>query len=373
MGAENYSKKPEETTILLVDDNAENIYLLKIILGDKGYRLVTAENGQEALDCFDTSEGAAIDLVITDIMMPEIDGLELTRRIRNNPKTHPIPVMLLTANKVDHGDIAKGLELGADDFLAKPVNPVEIIARVRSLLRVKHLHDKLTDVNDHLTQLVEERTMELFSARDTALFGFAKLAEYRDPETGEHLERIRSYTRTLAEQLAKTGVYNDVITEDFIQQVVFSSPLHDIGKVGIRDSILLKPGKLTKEEFEIMKTHSTIGGDTLAAAERHSAGADGFLSMAKNIAYYHHERWDGKGYPSGLAGENIPLVARIMAVADVYDALVSKRVYKEAYPHEKAHDIIVEEWGKHFDPAVAEAFLATEEKFIAINKLHENA
>lgn len=357
--------KPEEITILLVDDNDENIFLLEHVFKSENFKTTALENGQKAID-FLSGPNGAVDLVVSDIMMPDVDGLELTRWIKREKSVSQIPIILMTAGKSGHTEIAKALELGADDFLAKPVNPVELIARARSLLRMKKYHDQLSDLNDHLEQKVEERTIELFSARDAALFGFAKLAEYRDPETGEHLERIRAYTRILAETMAEMGSYPDQITEDFILHIGFSSPLHDIGKVGIPDNILLKPGKLTDEEFEIMKEHTIIGGDTLAGAERRSVSQDGFLTMGADIAYYHHEKWQGGGYPRGLAGEDIPLAARIMSVADVYDALVSKRVYKAAFPHEKAVAIITSESGKSFDPKVVEAFEKVADQFATV-------
>ena len=371
METEKPIKKPEDTTILVVDDREENTHLLELVIGENGYKVITAPGGEEALLILHGKESENIDLIITDIMMPGISGLELTQKIKGEETTRHIPVILLTASKADYKDIAKGLELGADDFLLKPVNPVGLMARARSLLRVKHLYDKLSDTNKHLEELVEERTDQAMSARDAALVGFAKLAEYRDPETGQHLDRIQRYAVALAKKLSGNGVYGDKIDKEFIHQIGLSSALHDIGKVGIPDSVLLKRGRLTEDEFDIMKEHTTIGGDTLAAAQRREKGSDSFLNMGKEIAYYHHEKWNGDGYPKGFSGDQIPLSARIMAVADVYDALVTRRVYKDAFTHEKAYGIICDESGKSFDPAIVDAFKSLEQIFIAIKAQYD--
>ncbi|MGK7345649.1 MAG: HD domain-containing phosphohydrolase [Candidatus Nitrospinota bacterium M3_3B_026] len=365
------------STILIVDDNEDSIVLYESIISSRGYRVITAGDGEEALEKLKAAEGG-VDLVLSDIMMPKIDGLGLARRIKSDPDARHIPVILLTAGKREREDMAGGLDVGADDYLVKPVDTVELMARLRSHLRVKKLQDELTlanrrlaEMNDNLEQLVEERTVEIMLTRNAAIFGLAKIAERRDPETGGHLERIREYTRALAIQMRKAPRFRDVIDDDFIVNIYQSSPLHDVGKVGIPDSILLKPGKLTPEEFEIMKTHSTIGGDSLAAAERSFAG-DSFLSMGRDIAYYHHERWNGKGYPKGLEGDEIPLAARIMALADVYDALVSKRVYKEAMSHEEARKIILGEEGEHFDPDIVAAFREIDQLFLETRRKHSD-
>jgi putative two-component system response regulator len=361
---------PTDIKILIVDDDEQNLFFLRLILEEVGYTVISAANGELAYTALGKGGRSPVDLVITDLMMPVVDGLELTRRIRSERRFAHLPIMMLTAGRIDHNDVAKGLELGADDFLRKPINAIEFLARVRSLLRMKKLNDKLVEVNDHLEQLIEERTLEMLSTRDAALFGFARLAEYRDPETGAHLDRIRSYTKILAHWLSENGPYTSIIDDEFVHRIGFSSPLHDIGKVGIPDAILLKPGPLTEGEFETMKTHTLIGGDTLQAAVQRSLTGDEFLAMGRDIAYHHHEKWNGKGYPRGLAGEDIPLAARIMAVADVYDALVSKRVYKDAFSHEKAVAIIIEESGTSFDPAVITAFQALEKGFVDIKRLH---
>ncbi|MBI4665532.1 MAG: two-component system response regulator [Nitrospinae bacterium] len=362
-------EKEIKQTILVVDDNEDNVFLLEHLLTAQGYAVIPAYGGEEAMKIIETRQ-TGVDLIVLDIMMPGMDGLEVTRRVKQSAELRIIPIMLLTAGRSNNEDVAKGLDIGADDYLIKPAERVELMARVRSLLRSKRLQDELTEkrrkleeMNDHLQQLVEERTIEILLTRDAAIFGLAKLAENRDPETGAHLERIRNYTRALAQRLKKNPKFEPVVNDEFVGKIYQSSPLHDIGKVGIPDHILLKPGKLTPEEFEVMKRHSAIGGDSLAAAQRGDDSAENFLSMGRDIAYYHHEKWNGTGYPKGLKGEEIPLSARIMALADVYDALVSKRVYKEPMTHEDAREIIMHGSGTHFDPDIAQTFFAIEKEF----------
>lgn len=372
------SSKEKIVTILVADDNEDNIFLYESIISAHGYNVITAQDGKEAIEKI-KAHADEIDLVLSDIMMPKIDGLDVTKEIKSDSSTNHIPVILLTAGRREREDIANGLDIGADDYIIKPVDTMELMARVRSHLRTKMLQDELSNMNsqlkvlnDHLEQLVEERTIEIMLTRDAAIFGLAKLAERRDPETGGHLERIREYTKALAIELGKYPRFDRVIDDDFVSMIFQSSPLHDVGKVGIPDSILLKPRRLTPQEFEVMKTHSVIGGDSLHAAERSFVG-ESFLSMGRDIAYYHHEKWNGKGYPKGLKGNDIPLPARIMALADVYDALVSKRVYKEAMTHEEAREIIFAESGEHFDPDIVKAFIAIESRFIEIRDKYSDA
>jgi putative two-component system response regulator len=282
-------------------------------------------------------------MVITDWEMPELDGLELCRLIRSDTTLGYTYVMVLTSHGTPEEKV-QGLSAGADDLVTKPFNPPELLARVRNAERMLSLE-----------------------TRDVAIFAMAKLAESRDPETGAHLERVRSYCRVLAQQLSTVESLQRTITEDFGRLIYLTSPLHDIGKVGIPDSVLLKPGRLSDREFEIMKEHTLIGAQTLDAALCQFPNV-GFLRMARDIALTHHERWDGTGYPRRLAGECIPLCGRIMALADVYDALTSKRVYKSAYGHEVARSIIVEESGKQFDPDVVDAFVQTESTFMKLRE-----
>lgn len=323
--------------ILIVDDEPVARMALNHALTRAGHEVVAARDGAEALSLLG---GDRFRLVISDWIMPGIDGLELCRRIRQQERPAYLYFILLTSS--DAADnILQALNAGADEFLHKPIRPAELLARVRAAERVLALE-----------------------TRDLAIFALAKLAESRDPDTGHHLHRVRRYARVLAEHLrSQSG--NKEINADFVQLIYLTSPLHDIGKVGLPDAVLLKPGKLSPPEFEVMKTHTTIGAETLAAAEQQFPEVN-FLRMAHDITLHHHERYDGTGYPRALAGERIPLSARIVALADVYDALISKRVYKSAYDHKQARDIILQDSGRHFDPRLVDAFQANEAEFLRI-------
>ena len=324
--------------ILIVDDNELALLVLRHALTEAGYEVEQARNGREAIDIIRAGRAR---LVISDWEMPEMTGVELCRIIRSEELPGYVYCILLTSHDAQNDKVA-GLSAGADDFVTKPFDPAELLARVRAGERVLSLE-----------------------TRDVAIFVMAKLAESRDPETGLHLERVRSYSRILARQLSTTPMYGDEINSEFIHLIYLTSPLHDIGKVGIPDCVLLKPGRLSDREFEIMKTHATIGAQTLDAALRMFPGVK-FLQMSRDIAASHHERMDGTGYSAGLAGNDIPLSARIVALADVYDALTSKRVYKNAFTHEIAKSIIEKDCGTHFDPDVVSAFLAAEDQFVKV-------
>ncbi|MBI5638012.1 MAG: response regulator [Nitrospinae bacterium] len=358
------SSQLNNALVLLVDDTESNLELLEMIYGMEGAKTLRAASGLEALRLVEKHK-EDIDLIVTDIRMPEMDGITLTRKVREIVNQR-VPVILLTADRKTDEQLIAGLAAGANDYLNKPVNELELKARSSSMLRLKHAFDENIALQKSLEIKVVERTVEIEQTRDLAMFGFAKLAEHRDPETGGHLERIREYTRALAVQLRKNGSYRDMVDNAFIMTIQRASPLHDIGKVGIPDAILLKPGRLTAEEFEVMKQHSVIGGWTLEESEKRLTVNSSFLHMAKEIAYCHHEKWDGNGYPANLKGEEIPLAARIMALADVYDALISKRIYKPPIPHAETHRIIMQGIGTHFDPAVVEAYQAIEQDFINI-------
>jgi putative two-component system response regulator len=324
--------------ILIVDDNRMALTVLKHGLVEAGHEVETATNGRAALDIV---RAGACRLVITDWEMPEMDGIELCQAIRAEDMPGYIYVVLLTGRDSAKEKVA-GLSAGADDFIAKPFDIAEVLARVR----------------------VGERIVSM-ETREVAIFAMAKLAESRDPETGAHLERVRSYCKTLAQHMAGQEKFRSQIDAEYIRLLYLTSPLHDIGKVGIPDSVLLKPGRLSDREFEIMKEHTTIGAQTLEAALQQFPGVR-FLQLARNIAATHHERFDGSGYPAKLVGEKIPLCGRIVALADVYDALTSKRVYKDAFGHDIAKAIIIKESGSHFDPDIVEAFVQSEGKFLAI-------
>lgn len=326
--------------ILIADDDEISRDLLEHTLRSAGHDVRLASDGEEAWEILQQGECR---FLISDWEMPRMNGPQLCRAIRSGDLDGYVYVILLTSRS-GTDEIVTGMSAGADDFIAKPFNAAELLVRVRAGLRVLSLE-----------------------TRDVAIFSLAKLAESRDPETGHHLERVQYYSRALAQQLCRNSHDATEIDQELVRLIFLTSPLHDIGKVAIPDCVLRKPGRLTESEFNVMKTHATVGEDTLEAALRRYPEAQ-FLKVARDIAASHHERWDGTGYPRGLAGENIPLCGRIVAVADVYDALTSKRVYKDAFDHVQARSIITEESGTHFDPAVVEAFLQIEDEFLAIHE-----
>jgi len=299
-------------------------------------------------------------------MMPEMDGFQVCRRLKAEEKLRAIPVIFISALD-DTESKLKAFSQGGVDYVTKPFQEAEVLARVRTHLELRRLQRELEIHNLHLEELVREKVQEISDSQLATLVAVSKLAECRDDETGHHIERTRIFCRMLVEQMKKNSRYGESITDAFIENIYHAAPLHDIGKVGIPDAILLKPGKLTPEEFEIMKTHTTIGADTLQAV-RTRYPKNAFINMGIALTRSHHEKWDGSGYPDGLAGEDIPLSARIMALADVYDALRSKRPYKEAFSQEKARAIIEEGAGRHFDPVVVEAFLTLEAEFNEIRE-----
>ena len=334
------SRRDKRIHVLVVDDDAVTAAVLEHSLLQFGYDVTVARDGREA---FQVVRRGDVRMVVSDWCMPEMSGLELCRQIRQRCAGAYVYIILLTSNKRTE-DVVEGLNAGADDYITKPFQPEELQVRLR----------------------VGERVLSLES-RDLTIFALAKLAESRDPDTGAHLERIREYSRIMAEELTRTGRASEHLDGEFVQMIYMTSPLHDIGKVGIPDSILLKPGPLTDDEFAVMKRHTVIGGetlDTLAAAHPDAR----FLLFARDIAWSHHEWYDGNGYPRGLAGEDIPLCGRIVTVADVYDALTSKRVYKEAYSHEVARAIITERRGTQFDPQVVDAFVRRQDDFFRLKE-----
>ena len=345
-------------TLLVVDDTPDNLVLLTEVLRHD-YRVKVATDGATALDLLRASHPA---LVLLDIMMPGMDGYEVCRQIKQDPKTAHIPVIFLTA-KAEIDDECRGLDLGAADYLTKPVVPRIVKARVRTQLALRASADFLRDQNAFLEQEVRTRTHEVGVVQDVTIQVLASLAETRDADTGNHIRRTQHYVRALADELASRPAFAGVLSEHTVHLLFMSAPLHDIGKVGIPDRILLKPGRLTPEEFAVMRRHPALGRTAIERAEQTLGMSVEFLRLAKEIAYSHHEKWDGTGYPDGVSGDSIPLPARLMAVADVYDALISRRVYKEPLPHNVAVREIVAGSGSHFDPQVVEAFLAVEQRF----------
>lgn len=338
-------------TVLVVDDTPENVDLLNGIL-EKNYNVKVALNGKKALKIAQAQEKP--DIILLDIMMPDMNGYEVCQTLKGNPDTEKIPIIFITAmSEVE--DEEKGLAMGAVDYITKPVSPPIVLARVKNHLDLKKYRDSLED-------MVQERTKELLLTQEVTIESLGTLAEYRDPETGGHIKRTQNYVRVLAEHLKHHPKFTSYLNEDTISLLYKSAPLHDVGKVGVPDKILHKPGKLEPEEFDEMKKHTIYGFNAMKRAEL-KLGFNSFLRLAGEIAYTHQEKWDGSGYPQGLAGEEIPISGRLMAIADVYDALISKRVYKPPFSHEKAVAIIREGKGKHFDPEMVDVFLEVSEEF----------
>jgi putative two-component system response regulator len=356
----------ERRTVLVVDDTPENLSVMSGLLRDT-YKVKIAPNGERALAIAMADEKP--DLILLDIMMPGMDGYEVLRRLQADPATRDVPVIFLTSMS-ETEDEKFGLDLGAVDYITKPANPAIVLARVRNQLQLKAVRDFLNDQNVYLEREVEKRTREVVAVQDVTIRALASLAETRDNETGNHIRRTQNYVKALSIKLKHHPRFSAELGDAAIESLYKSAPLHDIGKVGIPDRILLKPGRLDDAEFEIMKTHATLGYEALVQAEKGMAFESDFLRYAKEIAYGHQEKWDGSGYPQGLRGDAIPLSARLMAVADVYDALISRRVYKKALTHERAIEIIAEGRGKHFDPEIVDAFLSITDEFRDIALRH---
>ena len=349
-------------SILVVDDTPDNLTLMAELLSDS-YKVRAANSGEKALKFLQGEHQP--DLILLDIMMPGLSGYDVIREIKANPATRRIPVIFLTAMSAAE-DEKKGLEMGAADYITKPISPPIVLARVKTQLENKAAADFLLDQNHFLETEVAKRTRELSAIQDVTILTMASLAETRDSDTGNHIRRTQHYVKALAQRLKTHPRFASFLSDSTIELLFKSAPLHDIGKVGIPDRILLKPGRFTPEEFDIMKAHTTLGRDAIEHAEKQLGMEVEFLHLAKDIAYYHQEKWDGSGYPTGKRGDDIPISARLMAVADVYDALISRRVYKEGMSHEKALGIIVEGRGSHFDPDIVDAFVALQDEFRAV-------
>ncbi len=364
------------STILIVDDEPVNLAVLNQLLAPE-FRVLACRTGAQALKS--ATGQPAPDLVLLDVMMPGMDGYEVLRHLRGSATTRDIPVIFVTA--LDGSmDEERGLSLGAVDYITKPVKPAIVKARVNAHLEIKQARDRLKDQNAWLEAEVARRMRENIIIQEVSLSALAQLAETRDTDTGNHILRTQAYVESLARKLQDDPRFAPQLDELHLVRIVKASPLHDIGKVGIPDRILLKPGHLTPEEWQIMKTHCRIGGDAIGnAIDRVIAsgtGLDGvakpeslaYLEVAQVIAYSHHEKWDGSGYPEGLAGNAIPLPARLMAFADVFDALTTPRVYKEAWSMEQAVQMIFEQKGRHFDPGLVEAFALLQPEFDRIRR-----
>ncbi|MCE4555110.1 response regulator [Roseateles cellulosilyticus] len=343
-----------QATILVVDDTPANLTLLAQVL-KPDYRVQLAVNGHKALEI---CRRQPPDLIVLDVMMPEMDGYEVCRLLKADPATRRVPVIFLTALTRTEDESA-GFEAGGADFIHKPFNPTTVLARVRTHLQLKLAEDHLLRHNAQLSGELEARRREVERLRDTTLFVMVSLAEFRDVDTGNHIQRTQEYVRTLAQWLAARPEGPVGLTDFAIDELAKAAPLHDIGKVAIPDGILLKPGKLSADEWRVMKTHAEHGADLLQRAiDRLGDDAGLMLTFGKQIARHHHEKWDGTGYPDGLIGEAIPLAARLMAVADVYDALISERPYKPPMTHDQALAFIRDGSGTHFDPGIVAALEA---------------
>jgi putative two-component system response regulator len=306
-------------------------------------------------------ESNSVDLILLDILMPDISGYEAISVLKKNEKTRDIPVIFLTS-KSDQGSELEGFNLGAVDYIAKPFSPPLLIKRVDVHMLIESQKRELRYLNDNLQHLVDEKTGAVLSLQNSILKTISNLVEWRDDVTGEHVERTEYFLRILTEEMRKNRVYIDVLENWNLELFFQSAQLHDVGKIAIRDSILLKTSRLTEEEFEEMKKHTSFGEKIIEKIQE-GAKETVFLTHARIMAGYHHEKWDGSGYPRGLAGEDIPLQGRIMAVVDVYDALVSQRPYKKALTPEEAAEIIKSERGRHFDPFIADVFLEIYPRF----------
>lgn len=364
----------EQVWILVADDQVENLLILEEVL-DANFVVRAVTDGRQVLDYL--REGGRADMILLDVVMPGMDGFETCRSLKADPRTWDIPVMFLTSLD-SPSDEAHGLSLGAEDFIHKPFSPPVVLARVRNHMKLAQATRMLRDRNEGLEQVVAERTREilrqseelmrrerqLIASQSATIMAFCSLAEARDNETGNHIRRTQHYVHALAERLSGHPRFAGELHGDAIRLLFKSAPLHDVGKVAIPDAVLLKPGALSADEWVVMRRHCEFGREAIAMAENEmSLGGDSFLRYAMEIAYSHHERWDGSGYPLGLAGEEIPMSARLMAVADVYDALISKRVYKPPFPHEEAVALIAQGRGTHFDPDVADAMVEMADVF----------
>jgi putative two-component system response regulator len=355
---------PNSAHVMIVDDAATNLAILEAMFQKEGHHVKTFLDGKSALT---EARANPPDIVLLDVCMPQMDGYEVCDHLHADEALREIPVIFISGRD-DPVDKIRAFGVGGVDFIAKPFRFQEVVARVRTHLELRQARVALGNQNAILAEKVLERTKDIGVTQDVMIHGLAVLAEYRDNETGRHIMRTQRYVETVASRLKDHPRFHEALTDAGVESITKSAPLHDIGKVGIPDSILIKPGKLTAEEFDQMKSHTTIGRDTLRKAEE-DMGVDGntsFLRTARQITIAHHERWDGTGYPVGLAEEAIPIPARIMMICDIYDALVSKRTYKEAFTHEQAVEIISCGDGRvepsHFDPAVLKAFLDTKEE-----------
>ncbi len=350
-----------EFTVMVVDDLPENLRLLGTMLKEKGYRIYVFPNGNLALKA---AEQNPPDLILLDINMPGMNGYEVCNKLKANENLADIPVIFVSALN-DSFDKLEAFRVGGVDYISKPFQVEEVLARVETHLKLRRYQTELEQHNDRLSELVEAKVKELTESQMSTIFALAKLAESRDEETGKHIERVRLFSQLLTQELRANGLHPDVINDDFVENIYHASPLHDIGKVAIRDAVLLKPKRLNPEEIEEIKYHTVFGAQTLEKVYQ-MYPKNKFICMGVLISRSHHEKWDGTGYPDGLSGKEIPLCARIMAVADVYDALRTDRCYRMGLSHRAVVQYIRKDSGKHFDPDVVKAFVELNESFDSI-------
>lgn len=341
--------------IAIIDDEPEILGLLTNILTVRNWETNAFLDSTVALDFIERNPP---DLILLDIFMPKMDGYQLCREVKRRGFKAPV---IFLSGMVQQEDVLRGFQAGGVDYITKPFNYQEVLARIDVHLNLRSMAETI-----ELQKVVEKKIIEISNAQHATIFAMAKLAENRDEDTGLHLERVQEYCRQLAVYLNSNSSYSGQLTPDYIDCLYHASTLHDIGKVAIPDTVLLKPGKLTAEEFEIMKTHTVIGGSNMQTVYNRYPD-NSFIGMGIEIALYHHERWDGCGYPDGLSGTNIPLSARIMALADVYDALCSDRCYRKAMDHECVKEMIAQESGRQFDSEIVSAFLELEANFRQIH------
>lgn len=358
------SLPPSFATVLVVDDARQNLLTMSALLRDH-YKVKVAINGERALEI--AASVAPPDLILLDIMMPGMDGFEVCRRLKANPVTRDIAVIFLTARN-DFADEKLGLDLGAVDYITKPISPAVALMRIKTHLLLKSAEDFLRSKGRVLEKEVLQRTIFSQNLQDIAVLTMAVLAETRESKTGihSHIHRTQYYIKTLAQSLQLHNGFRDQLDPAMIEMFARSAPLHDIGKVGIPDRILLKNGSLNNAEFEVMQRHTTMGRDIMVNAEKQLGHSVPFLECAKVMAYSHQEKWDGSGYPQGLKCDDIPISARLMGLVDVYDALISRRVYRDPFSHEAAVQFIMEGRASHFDPDVTDIFATIHEQFRTI-------
>jgi len=355
------------SSVLIVDDDPQNLRLMAAVLERGGLEPRPVTSGRLAIEA---AVADPPDLILLDVTMPDMSGTDVCLWLKNDERLRSIPVIFISGLQGIEDKI-EAFRVGAIDYISKPFQDQEMFARVKTHLELRRQQVELVSNAVDLKRQIADQVRVVTASQLATIFALAKLAEIRDDDTGLHVERVRTFSRMLAVQLRELRVHEEQLTTEYIDNVFQTAGLHDIGKVGIRDAILLKPGKLTADELVEMQKHAAIGADTLADVLKHYPGTP-FLRMGEQVARSHHEKWNGSGYPAGLKGELIPLVGRIVALADVYDALSSKRCYHAARSHEDARQMILEGKGSHFDPDVVAAFCSLDSEFQRVQREMQN-